>query len=165
MDCDPNSNNLTTKRPPSSSNTYWTKEWISSLHLLECTNARLQNVQFEHSKTKFVAIPCSTDPEFSLRLWDRLLPQALTTLNLLRGSRINPKLSAYAQLNGAFNFNRTPMGPPGTRVLLHQLPEARGTWAPYAVPGWYIGPAFEHYQCYRVYITKTAKERIANTLV
>ena len=57
------------------------------------------------------------------------------------------------------------MGPPGTRVLVHELPEARGTWAPHAVPGWYIGPAFEHYRCYRVYITETAKERIANTLV
>jgi len=97
-------------------------------------------------KNHFIAILCSPDPEFSLHLWDRLSPQALTTLNLLRGSRINPKLSAYAQLNGAFDFNRTPMGPPGTRVLVHELPEARGTWAPHAVPGWYIGPAFEHYR-------------------
>jgi len=116
-------------------------------------------------KNHFIAILCSPDPEFSLHLWDRLSPQALTTLNLLRGSRINPKLSAYAQLNGAFDFNRTPMGPPGTRVLVHELPEARGTWAPHAVPRWYIGPAFEHYRCYRVYITKTANERIANTHV
>jgi len=45
-------------------------------------------------KNHFIAILCSTDPEFPLRLWDRLLSQALTTLNLLRGSRINPKLSA-----------------------------------------------------------------------
>jgi len=68
-------------------------------------------------KNHFIAILYSTDPDFLLRLWDRLLPQALTTLNLLRGSRINPKLSAYAQLNGAFDFNRTPMGPPGTRGI------------------------------------------------
>jgi len=96
-------------------------------------------------KNHFIAILCSTDPEFPLRLWDRLLPQALTTLNLLRGSRINPKPSVYAQLNGAFDFNRTPMGPPGTRVLVHDLPEARGTWAPHAVPGWNVAPAFDHY--------------------
>jgi len=108
-------------------------------------------------KNHFIAILCSNDPKFPLRLWDRLLPQVLTTLNLSRGSRINPKLSAYAQLNGAFDFNRTPMGPPGTRVLVHELPEARGTWAPHAVPGWYIGPAFEHYRCDRVYITKRPK--------
>ena len=90
-------------------------------------------------KNHFMAILCSTDPEFPLRLSDRLLPQALTTLNLLRGLRINPK-SAYAQLNGAIDFNRTPMGPPGTRVLVHELTEARGTWTPHAIPGWYIGP-------------------------
>ena len=117
-------------------------------------------------KNHFIAILCSTDPEFPFQLWDCLLPQALTTLDLLRGSRINPKVSAYAQLNGAFDFNRTPMGPPpGTRVLVHELPEAGGSWAPHAVPGWYIGPAFKHYQCYRVYITETAKEQIPNTLV
>jgi hypothetical protein len=86
-------------------------------------------------KNHFIAILCSTGPEFPLRLWDCLLPQALKTLYLLRGSRINPNLSAYAQLNGAFDFNCTPMGPPaGTRVLvLHELPKARGTWAPHAV--------------------------------
>ena len=83
-------------------------------------------------KNYFLAILCSTDPEFTLKLWDRLLPQALTTLNLLRGSRSNPKnLSSYAQLPGAFDFNRTPLG----GVLVHKLPEARGIWAPHAVQG------------------------------
>ena len=85
-------------------------------------------------KNHLIAILCSSDPKFPLRLWDRHLPQALTSLNLLRGLRINPKLSAYAQLNGAFNFNCTPMGPAGTRVLVHELHEASGTWAPHAVP-------------------------------
>ena len=47
------------------------------------------------------------------------LPQATQTLNLLRRSRINPQLSAEAKLNGAFDYNRTPMAPPGTKVLIH----------------------------------------------
>ncbi|KAI2496142.1 hypothetical protein MHU86_18373 [Fragilaria crotonensis] len=51
-------------------------------------------------KNHFIAGLCSVDKHFPLHLWDRLLPQAETTLNLLRGSRINPKLSAYAQLHG-----------------------------------------------------------------
>jgi hypothetical protein len=37
---------------------------------------------------------CSTDKAFSMHLWDGLLPQAVMTLNMLRISRINPKLSA-----------------------------------------------------------------------
>ena len=47
-------------------------------------------------KNHFIAGLCSTDANFPLKLWDRLLPQALITLNLLRGSRINPQLSAWA---------------------------------------------------------------------
>jgi hypothetical protein len=59
---------------------------------------------------------------------DRLIPQAVTTLNLLCQSRLNLRLSAHAQLNGTFNYNRTPMAPHGTRVILHETPAQRGTW-------------------------------------
>jgi hypothetical protein len=105
-------------------------------------------------KNHFIAGLCSTDPDFPLHLWDRLLPQALLTLNLLRGSRINPNLSAYAQLHGAFDFNRTPIAPPGIKVMIHEKPPVRGTWQPHAVPGWYLGPAMLHYRCYRVWPAK-----------
>jgi hypothetical protein len=38
------------------------------------------------------------------------------TLNLLRGFRINPKLSAWEQLHGRYDFNAHPKAPPGIRV-------------------------------------------------
>ena len=115
-------------------------------------------------KCHFIAGLSSLDPNFPLHLWCRLIPQATTTLNLLRPSRINPRLSAEAQLNGAFDFNRSPLAPPGTRVLVHETPANRRTWAPHGVDGWYLGAAAEHYRCYRVYVTKTASERIAKTV-
>jgi hypothetical protein len=55
---------------------------------------------------------CSVDPNFPLKLWDKLLPQETLKLNLLRKSWINPRMSAFAQLYGHFDFNRTPMAPP-----------------------------------------------------
>ena len=115
-------------------------------------------------KNHFIAGLCSTDKLFPLHLWDKLLEQATITINLLRQSRINPKLSAYAQLYGAFDFNRTPLAPPGTRVIAHEKPKQRGTWAPHGVDGWYIGPAMNHYRCYRIQITKTNSERICDTV-
>ena len=115
-------------------------------------------------KNHFIAGLCSTDPNFPLHLWDRLLPQALITLNLLRSSHINPQLSAQELIFGTFNFNRTPLAPPGTKVLIHTKPSVRETWAPHGVDGWYIGPAMEHYRCYRVYAIETQAERIADTL-
>ena len=103
-------------------------------------------------------------PQLPLCNWCRLLQQAKLTLNLLRPSRLNPKLSAYAQLEGAFDFNRTPLAPPGTRVIAHEKPNQRRTWAPHGIDGWYIGPALDHYQCYRVWIPSTHAERIADTI-
>jgi hypothetical protein len=44
-----------------------------------------------------------------------LLPQAELTLILLCQSAVNPKISA----SGPFNFNKTPLGPVGCRILIH----------------------------------------------
>jgi len=115
-------------------------------------------------KNHFIAGLCSTDPQCPFHLWDQFIPQAELTLNLLRGSRLNPKLSAWAQLNGPFDFNRTPLAPPGTRVVAHVKPEHRASWDPHGVDGWYVGPAFNSYRCYRIWITETRRERIVDTL-
>jgi len=42
-------------------------------------------------KNHFIAILWSTDPEFPLRLWDRLLPQALTTPEFVARIAHQPK--------------------------------------------------------------------------
>jgi hypothetical protein len=97
---------------------------------------------------------CSTDKSFPMHLWDRILPQAVTTLNILRTSRINPKLSAATHIFGQYDFNRAPLAPPGTRIIAHETPGRRRTWAPHGQDGWYIGPALEHYRCYTFYIKK-----------
>ena len=115
-------------------------------------------------KEHFIAILCSTDKNFPLQQWDELLPQAEITVNLLRQSNINPKLSAWHQLEGIFDFNRTPMAPPGTSVIVYEQPAQCGTWAPHGLNGFYVGPALEHYRCYRCTITNTAGIRIADTV-
>jgi hypothetical protein len=84
---------------------------------------------------------CSTDKSFPMHLWDRLLPQAVITLNMLRTSGINPKISAATYIYGQYDFNRAPMAPPGTIIIAHETPNRRRTWAPHGQDGWYIGPA------------------------
>jgi hypothetical protein len=56
------------------------------------------------------------------------------------------------------------MAPPGTRIISHETPGRRRSSAPHGQDGWYIGPALEHYRCYRVYITKTRSSRIVGTV-
>ena len=129
---------------------------------IHCRNASKRAIRT--FKNHFIAGLASTDPNFPLANWCRLLPQAELTLNLLRASRLNPKLSAYAQLEGTFDFTRTPLAPPGTCVIIHEKPTIRQTWAPHGTDGWYVGPALHHYQCYRVWVPRTHAERIVDTI-
>jgi hypothetical protein len=115
-------------------------------------------------KDHFIAGLSSTDKQFPMHLWCRLITQCTLTLNLLCQSRINPRLSSEAQLNGAFDFNRTPLAPPGTRVIIHEQTGVRRTWSVHGTDGWYLGPAPEHYRCYTVYCSKTGNERIIDTV-
>jgi hypothetical protein len=115
-------------------------------------------------KDHFVAGLASLDPTFPMHLWCPLIEQCTQTLNLMHPSRINPRLSAEAQLNGAFDYNKTLLAPPSTKVLIHETPNRRCTWAVHGVDGWYVGGSPEHYRCYRVYATKTRAERIARTM-
>jgi hypothetical protein len=105
----------------------------------------------------------SVDPTFPLHLWDRLLPQAEITLNLLRTSRLHPQLSAAAHFYGLVDYNKTAFAPPGCKIIAHEKPGKRRTWAPHGQHGYSLGPAMHHYRCQNVYISTTASERIVDT--
>ena len=106
-------------------------------------------------KNHFIARIVSTHKDLPIHLWCYLLPQAIVTLNLLSPSRIKPTLSAHAELHGLFDFNTTPFAPPGTKVILHQKPTIRKSWAPQGKDGWYIDRAKDHYRCYNIYVPET----------
>ena len=95
-------------------------------------------------KDHFIAGICSIYPYFSMQNWYRLVDQANITLNLLRPSRLNTKISPYAQLNGIFYYKRTPMVRPGTSSPMHDKPHNRGTWKPHGQEGWYLRPEMLH---------------------
>jgi hypothetical protein len=115
-------------------------------------------------KNHLIAGICSIDTAFPLHLWDRILEQATIILNLLRPARRNTTISAHQMLNGTFDYNRTPLAPPGTKILIHEKPKQRRSWDPHDVEGWYLGPATNRYRCYRVYVNKTRAERITDTV-
>jgi hypothetical protein len=70
-------------------------------------------------KEHFVAGLSSVDPAFPLHLWDRLLPQAEITLNLLRTSRLHPRLSAAAHFHGLVVYNKRAFALPGCKIIAH----------------------------------------------
>jgi hypothetical protein len=115
-------------------------------------------------KEHFVAGLASADPDFPLHLWDRLLTQAEMTLNLLRTSRQHPQLSAAAHYHGIIDYNKKAFAPPGCKIIAHEKPAKRRTWAPHGQNGYSLGTAMHHDICQNVYIYATASERIMDTL-
>lgn len=115
-------------------------------------------------KNHFKAGLATADPNFPLSEWDRLIPQANITLNLLRSARNNPALSAYAYIYENFNFAATPLAPPGTRVVVHTDPEKRLSWELNGENGWYVGPAMDHYRCVICYFPWTRTTRTCETV-
>jgi hypothetical protein len=57
-------------------------------------------------KNHFKAILAGVDDSFLMQLWDRLLPQTIMTLNLLRQSNAVPTVLAYQYIHGNFDYNK-----------------------------------------------------------
>jgi hypothetical protein len=79
-------------------------------------------------KSYLISALATSSPFFPIDLWDLLLPQVEITINLLRPSRVDPRISAYEALHGKFNFNKTPLAPPGSECIILERPNERATW-------------------------------------
>ena len=115
-------------------------------------------------KSHFIAGLASLHPDLPLHLWDRLIPHAELTLNLLRKSNLHPHLSAYAHWNGAYDYNAHPLAPPGCKTIAHETLDQRATWDEKGTLEWYLGPAMDHYRCHEIYVPRTRSERVAKSV-
>ena len=115
-------------------------------------------------KNHFIAALFTVDPRFPFYLWECLLPQVTMTLNMLRRSRLNPGLSAYEQVYGIHNFERTQLSPLGCKVHIHGKPHNQLTYAPHSVDGCYLVSAVHHYRCYTCYNIYNRGETTPDTI-
>eukprot|EP00804_Cyclotella_cryptica_P023552 CCRYP_018913-RA/>CCRYP_018913-RA protein AED:0.17 eAED:0.19 QI:0/0/0/1/0.25/0/5/0/1080 len=76
-----------------------------------------------------IATLAGVSNDFPINQWDRLLPQMIATLAILRPSNVAPNISSYAYHHGQFDFNRTPLAPMGCAVQFHNKPNKRKSWA------------------------------------
>ena len=65
---------------------------------------------------------------------------------------------------GQFDFNATPLAPPGTKVVTHIKPGERNTWELHGEKGFYVGPAIDHYRCVQCYFPRTRARRVCDTV-
>ena len=57
-----------------------------------------------------------------------------------------PKISAYAHVYGAHNYNAAPFVPIGMESLVHDKPHRRKTFSEHCSKGYVLGTSFEHYR-------------------
>jgi hypothetical protein len=112
---------------------------------------------------RFVAALTTVDMLCLLQLCDKFLPQVELTLNLLRFSQQDPTVLANQELYGAFDFNKTPLAPLGTKALIYDDPANQASLAPHATYGFYIGPATDHYRCLQFYTPATWQFQFSDT--
>ena len=106
-------------------------------------------------KNHFISSLCIRDYNFTTVLWSYLVRQALDSLNMLRTSRVYPKLSAYCGLEGFHNFNRHPWAPPETKGTIFNPPEKRYSCGARVLDVWYLDTAQPHYICFTFVETAT----------
>jgi len=100
-------------------------------------------------------------------VWCHLIPQAVTTFNMLRYFCLNPKLSSYNQIFCNFYFDQTPLFP-----LVPKLSRTRWKHSTKTLglimgskDGIHIGPSIHHYWNYEIYFLSTKGTRNCPTVV
>ncbi len=136
------------------------------MQLVEPHNHRVNAAEraIQTFKDAFIATLATTDSEFPLQLWDRLMPQVRDTLNLMQASRINPEILAYKAFDGPYNWNRYPLAPLGCEAVVYEDGDNRGSWASRGIDGWYLGPSKDHYQCNLYFIPETRAYCISGSM-
>jgi hypothetical protein len=76
-------------------------------------------------KHHFISILSGVDDKFLLSLWCLLLEQTELTVNLLRQSKVAPKISAFAHVHGQHDYMKKPFAPIGCAVQIHVKPKNR----------------------------------------
>jgi hypothetical protein len=88
---------------------------IVPLHNHQVNAAKLAIATF---KEHFITALTTVDMLCPLQLWDEYLLQVKLSLNMLHSSQKNPKKSAYQEVYGSFDFNKTPQA----MIQDHELP-------------------------------------------
>jgi hypothetical protein len=107
------------------------------------------------AKNHIKAILAGCDDSFPMHLWDRLLPQAELTCNLIRPANANPNISAYQYLYGNHDYDKHPIHPLGCKVQAFNDTKTRRSWEENSKDGYYVGTSLKHHRTYNVWVKAT----------
>jgi hypothetical protein len=111
----------------------------------DCHHCNIAEQAVQTFKNHFVSILSEVDNRFLLSLWCHLVQPAEHTVNLLRQSNVNPKVTMYAHVHGKHDYMKHPFAPLVWAVMAHIKPKNRQSWAVHADTGFNIRTAMEHH--------------------
>ena len=114
-------------------------------------------------KAHFINTLATVDPNCPMQLWDTFLEQTTETLNILRTLRQNTKKAAYEELNGKFDYNKTPIVPVGIKALVYNDPSDRTSFEARTLDTFVVSRAQLHYRCFLFWIPATKGFCISDT--
>ena len=82
---------------------------------------------------------------------------------MLQTSRQNAAISAYAERNGKFDYNQTPLVPVGSNALIYNDPSDRTSFEANALKAIVVGQAILYYWCLKFWLPATRRFRISDT--
>ena len=115
------------------------------------------------AKYHIIAHIATLGHQCSIQLCSKMLPQMQDTLNMLCTSQNNNKLTAYEELNGTFNWNRTPIALLGTRGMIFIHSNSRNSFAPHCDEAFTVGRVRHHYCLLEFYVPTTRGYCISGT--
>ncbi len=97
-------------------------------------------------RAHFISILAGVDDKLPLLLWCHLLKPTELTLNLLRQSRVAPKILAFAHVHSTRDYMQKLFAPIGCGVQMHVKSDDRLSWDTRSEPGFNPGTSMEHHQ-------------------
>ena len=99
-----------------------------------------------NTKNCIISMLTTTDPTFpAMLLFDEVTTQAEIVINLLRPWHPDGTVNAWTGMYGhPYDHLRNPIALYGTKILIHDKPSLRGSWATHGVDGFYLAPALQH---------------------
>ena len=111
----------------------------------------------------FLSTIATTDADFPIQAWCYTIEQMEMTLNMIRPTNINPKISAFTILYGEWSYDAHPILPVGWRSLVFEDPADRRKYSYHGVKGYVVGVSKQGYRKVTFLIPSTGQLRESNT--
>lgn len=116
-------------------------------------------------KTHFIPNRSGADQNYPSNAWDLLLHHVINTLNMLKQSKINPKVSAYMLVKGRHAYNSHSIIPTEYMfIILYGMRAERHKWDKYDTYCYFIEKVPNHCRNFYYYTPDTRMTRISNTV-